>query len=58
MAIYQGNDLCRGWLGADIDYADQTAIFAHSAKGFTANKLVTRLLEDCSHFFEAGTETK
>lgn len=57
MTIYQGKGL--SWRSdAEDDYAHQTAIFAHIDEGFTANELATRWLEDYSHFFEAGTETK
>ena len=52
MVIYQGKGLYRGWFDADNDYADQTAIFAHSNKGFTTNKLATRWLVD---YFDAWT---
>ena len=41
MVIFQSKGLNRGWFDADDDYADQTAIFAHSDKGFTINELTT-----------------
>ena len=44
MVIFQGKGLYRGWFDADDDYADQTAIFAHSDKGFTTNELATQWL--------------
>ena len=47
-AIRQGKGLYGGWFDAGDDYADQTAIFVHSDKGFTTNELATRWLED--HF--------
>ena len=43
MAIFQGKGLYRGWFDAE-DYADQTAIFARSDKGFTTNKFATQWL--------------
>ena len=43
---YQGKDQFRGRFGADDEYVDQAAIFAHSSpKGFTTNKLTTQWLE-------------
>ena len=50
--IYQGKGIYRGWFDADDDYADRTAIFAHSDKGFTTNELATRWLVD---YFDAWT---
>ena len=47
MVVFQGKGLYRGWFDAGDDYADQTAIFAHSDKGFTTNELATQWL---SHF--------
>ena len=48
MVILQGKGLYRGWFDvgddADDDYADRTAIFAHSDKGFTTNELATHAL--------------
>ena len=44
MVILQGKGLYRGWFDEDDDYADQTAIFAHSDKGFTTNELATQWL--------------
>ena len=51
MVICQGTGLYRGWFNVDNDYTDQTAIFVHSGKGFTTNKLVTRWLD----YFDAWT---
>ena len=45
IVIYQGKDQFRGRPGADDEYVDQAAIFAHSDKGFTINKLATQWLE-------------
>ena len=41
MVIFQDKGLYCGWFDADADYADQTAIFVHSEKGFTTNGLAT-----------------
>ena len=41
MVIYQGKGLYRGWFDEDDDYADQTAMFTRSDKGFTTNELAT-----------------
>ena len=43
-ASTDGTGLYRGWFDADGDYADRTAISAHSDKGFTTNELATQWL--------------
>ena len=48
----------KNWLDADDDFVDQAAIFELSNKGSTTHELATRWLEDYTHFFKAGTETK
>ena len=53
MVIYQGKGLYCGWFDADDNYADRTAIFAHSDKGFTTNELATRWLVN---YFDAWTQ--
>ena len=44
---YQGKDQFRGRFGADDEYADQAAIFAHSSDKSFTNKLATQWLAGC-----------